>query len=428
MQLRSKLTKMITMNDVLNIWYETHLVGKIWHDNTGRIGFCYEKEWVNHGFAISQQLPLSTKEYPENQGKAHLFFANLLPEAGARMHIVRDLKITDSDFELLKAIGGECAGALSILPIAKTPEKKAVYKKLDDKSLTTLLVRKGNSNKLFSEYERPRLSLAGAQDKCAILFQENEYSIPLNSSPSTHILKFELSDYRHIPAYEYFLTKLAKKIKLPVVKCDLKTHGNHYFLVIKRYDRKIEKNGSIKRLHQEDFCQATGIAYHKKYQIDGGPSFKNCYQLIQKISTNPIIDAENLIKWQIFNVLTGNSDGHAKNLSFIYDEKQKISLAPFYDLVCTRAIARIDHKLAMAIDGEFDPGQVNLKHWVNLAEQCQIRESYLLNLLANIAEALSSKLEETTEEFSQIHGNYPAIQRVQQIIKRQCRKTMNQLK
>jgi serine/threonine-protein kinase HipA len=412
-------------DDGLNVWYNTDFIGQLWRDPSGIMGFRYDRDWIKQGFPLSQQLPLSQQEYPPTDKKAHQFFANLLPEAGARTHIVRDLKIVNSDFALLKAIGGECAGALSLLPMADHPHHDCSYEKLTPQRLSTLLKRKGCTTTFISETERPRLSLAGAQDKCPVLFCHNEYFIPKKCSASTHIIKFEVPDYRHIPAYEYFLTALAKTIALPVVECFLKKQEKEHFLLIKRYDRIAITDREIKRLHQEDFCQATGTTYEKKYQADGGPSFHDCYSLIQQISINPILDAENLLKWQIFNVLAGNSDGHAKNLSLLYNEQHQARLAPFYDLVCTRAIPHIDAKLAFAIGGTFDPGALTLLHWRRFAQECHIREHYLIKILQRTAEKLLQNILSVRIQFEKEHGSYPAIQRVQHLVVTQCKKTLN---
>lgn len=160
----------MTNDNYLNVWYDKVLVGKLWRDTVGMIGFRYEKSWLNNGFAISQQLPLLTDEYPSSTSKAHQYFVNLLPEANARTHIVRDLKISNSDFELLKAIGGECAGALSILPVDYKLSERTNYKKLTNKDLKKIIQRKGQVSSFTSDECRPRLSLAGAQDKCPIFF------------------------------------------------------------------------------------------------------------------------------------------------------------------------------------------------------------------------------------------------------------------
>ncbi|HKY69742.1 MAG TPA: HipA N-terminal domain-containing protein, partial [Gammaproteobacteria bacterium] len=224
-------------SEALNVWYEDLLVGELWREETGRMGFQYEDNWLMNGFPISQQLPLTNKQYPPDNAKAHKFFANLLPEEGARLHIVRNLKITNTDFELLKAIGGECAGALSILPKEYSQKKLHGYKLLSHEELQMIISRKTNLIGSVSQENRPRLSLAGAQDKCPIFYDKDNYYLPQGAAPSTHILKFELLDYRNIPVYEYFLSKLAKTVGLPVVECELKKGDREYYLLIKRYDR-----------------------------------------------------------------------------------------------------------------------------------------------------------------------------------------------
>ncbi len=413
-------------NDYLNVWYTDKLVGKIWRNAVGMIGFRYENTWKRHGFPISQQLPFDKEEFIPEVGKAHLFFVNLLPEAQARSHIIRDLKISNSDFELLKAIGGECAGALSILPISLRPSDIDQYKKLSDEELTRILIRKGGIYQFSSESDRPRLSLAGAHDKCPILYSGNDYLLPQNASPSSHIIKFEVAEYRNIPLYECFTTYIAGAVGLPVANVELHQHHKELFLLIKRYDRIVVPNEPVVRLHQEDFCQALGIGYDKKYQVEGGPSFKECYQLIQQVVINPIKDLENLLKWQIFNVLAGNSDGHAKNLSLLYSQNHQPELAPFYDLVCTRAVERIDTKLALSVGGEFNPDLISKDHWLRMAQECNVREPYFMNLIREMSVKLNDTLIPLEEEFQNKYGNFPALQRVRKVINNQCKRILKQ--
>lgn len=417
----------MTNNDTLNVWYDQVQVGQLYRDLTGKIGFQYQQSWTKDGFAISQQLPLSIEEYKPVENIAHRFFVNLLPEANARMHIVRELKITDSDFNLLKAIGGECAGALSILPVEDEPRANWSYKQLSHEELHKILKRKGYVTSFTSEKNRPRLSLAGAQDKCPIYFDGNHYFLPHDAAPSTHILKFEITEYRHVPTYEYFLSKLAKSIDLPTVDCQLKKWEREHYLLIKRYDRVMNDDKNVQRLHQEDFCQALGIGYENKYQQDEGPTFHDCYKLIERVSTKPIEDAENLLRWQMFNLLAGNSDGHAKNLALLYDENQQVHLAPFYDLVCTRAIDHVDTKLALSIGGEYNPGKIKLDHWARLAQDCDINEQYVRKTLHQMAESLLDNITVVRAQFENQHGPYPALQRIQIVVTKQCRKTLQQV-
>lgn len=418
----------MTNDDILNVWYERILVGKLWRDESGKMGFRYDENWLNNYFSISQQLPLTFQEYLPAEGKAHRFFVNLLPEANARSKIVKDLKISNSDFELLKAIGGECAGAFSILPSDKKIDVPFHYQRLTHDQLEQILRRKGQVFNLATKDERPRLSLAGAQDKCAVLFDGQDYYLPNGAAPSTHILKFEVAGFRNIPVYEYYLNQLAKAIALPVVDIQLKQHEKEHYLLIKRYDRMSIGPLQVQRLHQEDFCQALGIGYEKKYQQEGGPTFQHCYAFIQRVSANPIQDAENLLKWQIFNFFAGNADGHAKNLAVIYQKNRQVTLAPFYDLVCTRAVERLDVNLAMSVGGVFNPSAITFYHWEILAKECEVRWNYLKQAIQQIAESLLENIEITLKQFENLYGAFPALQRVQHIITKQCNKTLKQLK
>jgi serine/threonine-protein kinase HipA len=141
---------------------------------------------------------------------------------------------------------------------------------------------------------------------------------------------------------------------------------------------------------------------------------------VRDASTEPAIDLRNLLRWQIFNVLAGNSDGHAKNLSLLYAQQNHARLAPFYDLVCTRAIARIDRRLAFSVGGERDPEIIRLHHWEHEAENCGVRPRYLRELVQELARSLLGGLAAARAEFEQACGALPALQRVEQVVTRQC--------
>jgi len=410
--------------DALNAWSEQRLVGYLWRNPIGHIGFRYDPEWIaDGGFAVSRTLPLGTDDFAAEDGIAHRFFANLLPEGGVREHIVRDLKIADTDFDLLRAIGGECAGALSIFPVERIPSGERNYHPISEEELANLAARRGRIYAAWPADERPRLSLAGAQDKCPILMRDDTYFLPQREAPSSHILKFELPDYRHLPAYETFTTQLAGSVGLPVVDIELRSIEQTRYTLIARYDRVRDGQGEVQRLHQEDFCQALGYGHEKKYQDGGGPSFEQCYRLLQDTSSDPAIDTQHLLRWQIFNVLAGNSDGHAKNLSLLYLPNGETRLAPFYDLVCTRAIERIDYHLAFDVGGERNPGIITQAQWDVLAEQCDIRPRFLGRLVKETAALLVENIVPTKATFETRFGAYPALQRIEHIVTKQCRHT-----
>jgi len=409
--------------DSLNVWWGDQLVGYLRRNQQGLIGFRYDDKWLaQNKFSISLKLPLREEEYPpEEGGIAHRFFANLLPEANVRAQIVRDLKISDTDFDLLRAIGGECAGALSLLPVELGPSNDNAYTKLDDDSLVQLIRRRGQIliTKNKSD-KRPRLSLAGAQNKCPILVKEEDYYLPDGEAPTSHILKFEIPEHKNISLYETYTTLLASSVGLPVVNIELCQRRKNYFTLIKRYDR-YEKDNNIVRLHQEDFCQALGYSFNNKYETDRGPTFSDCYRLVRDSSSEPVIDTENLLKWLIFNYIVGNSDNHAKNLSFLYKENGDVRQAPFYDLVCTRAIEQINAELAFSIGGNYDPGNITRRNWTDLANDCDIAPRYLSGLLGLVAEQVRKANVETKKKFESKYGNFPALQRIDMVIAKQHR-------
>ena len=412
----------MTDADALKVWSDQRLVGHLWRNPTGAMGFRYDPEWIAQGgFAVSHTLPLGNGDFTPEDSVAHRFFANLLPEGGVREQIVRDLKLSNTDFNLLRAIGGECAGALSILSVGQEPSPHYDYHPITDQELANLVARRGQVT-TWPTKERPRLSLAGAQDKCPILLRDGHYLLPRQESPSSHILKFELADYRHLPVYETFTTQLAKAVGLPVVDIQLRSMGQTPYALIERYDRLENNGGDVQRLHQEDFCQALGYGHERKYQEDGGPNFVQCYRLVQDVSSDPANDLQHLLRWQIFNVLAGNSDGHAKNLSLLYLTNGEIRLTPFYDLVCTRAIERIDYHLALAVGDERNPSMVTRKHWQALASQCDLRPQFLLNQVNDVATRLLENLAAVKTTFESQYGAYPALQRIEQVVTKQCRR------
>ncbi len=408
--------------DSLSVWNGQRLVGCLRQNSFGHISFRYDPGWLAvGGFTVSQSLPLKTEEFTGEDGVAHRFFANLLPEGGFRERIVRNLKISDTDFSLLRAIGGECAGALSILGHEQQPSAEQNYRPITDEELASL-VSQSNNAYFWSEEQRPRFSLAGAQNKFPVLVREGKYLLPLGEAPSSHILKFEVAGYRHVPAYETFTSLLADAIGLPVINIRLQSIDKNRYTITERYDRFPGGGEEILRAHQEDFCQALGYSHIRKYQEDGGPSFAQCFKMLRDVSSDPAADLENLLRWQIFNVLAGNSDGHAKNLSLLYQTDGGVRLAPFYDLVCTRAIDGIDHHLAFSVGNARDPGGVVRRHWEDMAGQCDIGLRYLTGLVEEVTSSLLGKLTSARNFFEEQFGKYPALRRIEQVVTKQCRR------
>ena len=411
--------------DRLKIWHTGSLVGELWRDRQDRIGFSYGADWLAQGFGISRVLPLRPEPFEPEEGLAHAWFANLLPEGAARERIVRNLGVADDDFVLLREIGGDCAGALSVLPIDQAVDEQTGAEQLDEAGFQQMLQQRGQGilpGVKHDQAARPRLSLAGAQSKCPVLIENGDYLLPRGMTASSHILKFELPDWRHVPVYEIFLNRLAQALGLPVPETRLEERHGHRYLVIRRYDREA-RDGQWHRLHQEDFCQIAGLRATRKYEGEGGPGLAECARWIRELSERPAEDLLNLLRWQIFNWLAGNSDGHAKNLALVQTARNSAGrrLAPFYDLVCMRAWPNLDRRLAMSVGGESDPGRISPGHWQAQAETMGMRPRFVLREVANMAEAIQLALPKARADLEQAHGPLPMLQQPETIIRTQLR-------
>lgn len=377
----------------LNVFADESKVGVIQADPEGRMSFQYSSSWLENpdNYNISVSMPLTENTYaPE---RAHSFFVNLLPEGPVREHVSKKLGISiDNDFELLSRIGGECAGALWIGPLNPPPLAEQRYKSISKDELHDLITKAGVFSSIVGS-GGVRLSLAGAQDKLPVRIEDGNVMIPEKGAPSTHILKFPNRDFKDLPANEVFMTGLASHLGLHTVEAQLFRVGDIETCLVSRYDRISDGSGVLRRLHQEDMCQAMGLPSVMKYEEEGGPSFKACFELINKVCTEPVVEREKLLGWLIFNLLTGNSDAHGKNLALLYRADGSIGLAPFYDLVCTLSYPNIHRNMAMRIGSKSDPGRIGPRQFDILAEECEIGAKWLRGYVLNMAELTSVAIE-----------------------------------
>ena len=181
------------------------------------------------------------------------------------------------------------------------------------------------------------------------------------------------------------------------------------YLLIDRYDRTIH-NSEIARIHQEDFCQALGIAPQKKYQNEGGPSLAQCFELLSKYSTQPAKDRLRMADAVIFNYLIGNTDAHGKNFSFLH-EGDGLILAPFYDLLSTVIYPNLSQKMAMKIGGKYKYEEVHLKEWEKMATETGLGQPYIRARLIHIATQLPKQAKELIEELK-VQSLYSSVNEI----------------
>ncbi|HBN23182.1 MAG TPA: type II toxin-antitoxin system HipA family toxin, partial [Holosporales bacterium] len=183
--------------------------------------------------------------------------------------------------------------------------------------------------------------------------------------PTTHILKPIIERVKDSVHNELFCMKLAKRVGLDVPEVSLHFAGDTPYYLVERYDRQVDKNGVVRRIHQEDFCQALGVAPEMKYEREGGPSIVACQDVIAKHSARPAADQIKFLNIILFNYIIGNADAHGKNFSLLY-RSDKPELAPAYDLLSTAIYSDLSEKIAMKIGGQYKPKNVCLRHFHRL--------------------------------------------------------------
>ncbi|AGF77227.1 HipA domain-containing protein [Desulfocapsa sulfexigens DSM 10523] len=374
----------------LTVYWDQQIVGTISRHPKGEITFQYAAEWLkNSGRQISLSLPCQEERF--SPGVSTAFFENLFPESDARTILAFNHRFDKKDtFAFLENFGEDCAGALSIIPESgDIPPHSSKYRCIDvelQKALQAIESDPGK-HKLYPELANARLSIAGAQDKLPVYYEKGSFSLPENSaSPTTHIIKPASPYFHDIQRNEVFCMDLARQAGLSVPHSELYTFAGYELFLIERYDRFHSEN-KVKRVHQEDFCQAMGLPFHKKYQEQGGPGFLHCRELAEEhLSADISVVKQKLTAVMTFNFLIGNNDAHGKNFSIIH--KDTITLAPFYDLVSTQVYPNLDRKLAMAIGNTYRHDRVNQGAFVKLSKDMKLRPEKVFEIITATAQKI----------------------------------------
>lgn len=357
------------MTRTLDIWWDGQIVGQLTQNQHGELGFAYSSDWLNDEDLqpLSGSLPKRAKPFTRRECRP--FFGGLLPEESQRDAAAQALGVSRAnDFALLDRLGGDVAGALQLLPPGETPTVPVLNQPptpLDDAGLIRVLDALPVRPLLAGE-EGLRLSLAGAQSKVPVVLVDRAVALPAPGQPTTHILKPPMSRFAATTENEAFVMLLAASIGLEVAPVEPRVVSDRTFLLVQRYDRAIGDDGHVRRIHQEDFCQALGVPPETKYASEGGPTFKDCFDLLRRIAARPAVDVLKLLDAVVFNVITGNADAHGKNFSVLYDDEGP-RLAPLYDLLATVAYPELSPKFAMKIGKRTTLAELDAKGWTAFA-------------------------------------------------------------
>ncbi|MBL4750148.1 MAG: type II toxin-antitoxin system HipA family toxin [Amylibacter sp.] len=404
----------------LNIFVGARLVGQLVRASTGAVSFTYDQGWLGweHSFPISLSLPLRTDRYIGPPVIA--VFDNLLPDNDQiRTRLAQRVGATGTDaYSLLSIIGRDCIGALQILPEGGEAQT--------DTSLTGRPLSNGDIETLLSDLKAHplglrrendfRISVAGAQEKTALLWHEGKWIEPSGTTPTTHIIKpmigqlpngMDLSDSVE---NEYFCLRLLATFGLPVAHTEIAQFGAIKALVVERFDRIWSKDGRLIRLPQEDCCQALSIPPAQKYQSDGGPGIVEISRLLRR-SDEPFLDQKSFLKANILFWLTGATDGHAKNFSIALSSGGRFRMTPFYDVMSVQPtldahqINRKDMKLAMRVGNRnhYRVDKITGRHFMQTGIKAGLSKQLIQDVITDITgsadAAITSLMQDLPNDF-----------------------------
>jgi serine/threonine-protein kinase HipA len=432
-------------------------VGAMERDRKGRLSLRYDEAWVSPRsprIPLSLSMPLASLDHPHDPVVAFLW--NLLPDNDRVLErwAARFQVSARNAFGLISHVGEDCAGAVQFVRPQRLEElvsgREPPVEWLDEHDLESRLrALRADPSQGRAGGDTGQFSLAGAQPKTALLFQQGRWGVPSGRMPTTHILKPATGEFDGHAENEHFCLSLARRLGLPTASSEVRRFGNESAIVVERYDRAVTAalaaasaaraaafaaeaaaGGSapraaanaadaaagaaalgalaetqpILRLHQEDLCQALAILPTRKYQNEGGPSPAAILGLLRQSSSRPDQDIDTFIQALIFNWIIGGTDAHAKNYSLLHGAGGRVRLAPLYDLASALPYDSLDArriKVAMAIGGEYRLRDIGPHQWLKLAREVRIDEGWLLdraNALSRGIAAEAPAVRETTRQ------------------------------
>ncbi|WP_449427320.1 type II toxin-antitoxin system HipA family toxin [Rhodanobacter umsongensis] len=417
----------------LDIWMNGLFVGT-WERPKGVADrLTYDANWVHsaEGRPLSLSLPFSHAHGAKQAlrgDRVAAYFENLIPDNQRILQRLRDRYDARSTapFDLLAAIGRDCVGAIQLLPAGTAPGdvRRIEATPLDEAGVANVLRNTTMSRRPGETLDDDafRLSIAGAQEKTALLRHRGHWCIPHGATPSTHIFKLPLGLVGHVQAdmhmsveLEWLCMELVREYGLPVANVEIGRFEDQKALIVERFDRTLASNGNYwLRIPQEDFCQVTGLPPNRKYESDGGPGIRRIMDILRG-SENAGTDRENFFKTQLLFWILAATDGHAKNFSLTLLSGGRYRQTPLYDILSTypiqgRGANRMDPRkarLAMAVEGSNRHDllhDIHRWHWVAMAES--------LGLANRIASIINGLIERTPTALNalakRLPGDFPA--------------------
>lgn len=395
----------------LNVFLNSRLVGQLRRETSGAIIFLYDRSWLEWQPALPVSLSLPLREQPYVGAPVLAVFENLLPDNDSlRRQIAARARAEGTDaYSLLGAIGHDCVGALQFLPpdVQPTPAGTIDAVPVSGREIGVILDNLATAPLGITEDDSFRISIAGAQEKTALLRWKGRWFKPRGTTPTTHIFKPSIGklpngvDLTSSVENEYLCLKILNALDLPATKAEMQNFGDRRVLTVERFDRLWTEDQRLLRLPQEDSCQALSVPPNLKYESDGGPGITDILKLLRG-SDEPLSDQRSFLKANIVFWLMGATDGHAKNFSIFLSPGGRFRLTPLYDVISaqpsvdSKQILWRQFRLAMAFGTKprYQIRQIAPRHFFQTADQAgigrRVIESVIQELLDSAASAVES--------------------------------------
>ncbi|MDA8301096.1 MAG: HipA domain-containing protein [Actinomycetota bacterium] len=385
----------------LAVWLDSDHVGVLEQSRRGELQLAYNevarRRWPLGIPLVSCSMPLSLSPYRKRQ--AFPFFDGLLPEGEVRRMIAYDLGLDEQDtFGLLHALGRDCAGALVLQPVTEPPPRSPALGDAEPMTAEDVARRLAQLRSApLGADRRVRVSLPGMQHKLLLTrLMDGSWALPLGAAPSTHILKPPIELLEGSVENEAFCMRLARRVGLEVANVAIECFGERSVLVVERFDRVVLPGHEVRRVHQEDICQAFSVRGTAKYEERGGPSLKMVAGLLRKWDA-PADDIVRLLRVVTFTTVIGDADRHSKNITVFHREDGSIRLAPLYDVMCTRLYPSVSTVLGMFVNGKQEVDSVGVDDLVVEGMSWGLSEQTARDAVGGVLEALPEAVEAEAE-------------------------------
>jgi serine/threonine-protein kinase HipA len=405
------------------------VVGSVEQGSGGALSFSYDSDYQGP-VPLSLSMPISARRYGDKIVRPYLL--GLLPDSPeVKSRVAREFGVSGMNpFALLAHIGLDCPGAVQLcleedVALAKGGKESLVPISEEEIAVRLEAIESGSSWSSENEH----WSLGGNQAKLALRFDGKSWSRCLGASATTHIIKPGIPSLRLQSLDEFASMRLAALCGLPVAACSFHSFAGHQAVVVRRYDRVMGADGGVRRIHQEDFCQALAVAPDKKYASDGGPSTPDVLRLL-RMTSEPEENTRTFAAMLFFNYLIGGSDAHAKNYSLLLEPDGSSWVAPLYDVASALPYDfpdRREWRVAMSIGGENRIGRVGAGAIRRFASQSRLPERSCLDLMANLADAICRNIDGPFSEIGHSAAADELAERFVPRVREHCRHTLDQL-